>query len=198
MLGNKMRLLSTIVLVFMVSFVTMKAQTMFIDHLQQQGEGEGHFEIEQDPRLTAIINGEEIVPSTIATTTKVASISTESKVRQDADDLKGKASGMHKKIRGYRVQVYFGGNQRSDQTQAQKVGSRITSMFQELRAYTSFVSPHWCCRVGDFPKYEDAAAYMHKIKARGIAEAMVVKSEIYVTIDQLKELEKQKSQSGDF
>ena len=40
--------------------------------------------------------------------------------------------------------------------------------------------------MGDFTKHEDAAAYMHKIKAKGISEAMVVKSEIYVTADQLK------------
>ena len=48
--------------------------------------------------------------------------------------------------------------------------------------------PHWICRVGDFTNREDASAYMHKIKSRGISEAMVVKSEIYVTADQLKNL----------
>jgi hypothetical protein len=89
-------------------------------------------------------------------------------------------------VRGYRVQVFFGGSQRSEESQAKKVGSRVTSMFPELRAYTSFASPHWRCRVGDFTKHEDATAYMHKIKAKGISEAMVVKSEIYVTADQLK------------
>ena len=102
------------------------------------------------------------------------------------DDLLGEAAGLHQKVRGYRVQVYFGGNQRSDQTQAQRIGTRVMGMFPELRAYTSFVSPHWICRIGDFITYEDASAYMRKIKSRGISEAMVVKSEIYVTVDQLK------------
>ena len=73
-----------------------------------------------------------------------------------------------------------------DQTQAQRIGTRVMGMFPELRAYTSFVSPHWICRIGDFTTYEDASAYMRKIKSRGISEAMVVKSEIYVTVDQLK------------
>ena len=84
------------------------------------------------------------------------------------------------------VEVFFGGSQRSEETQAKKVGSRVMGMFPELRAYTSFASPHWRCRVGDFTNHEDAVAYMHKIKSRGISEAMVVKSEIYVTADQLK------------
>ena len=180
-----MRILSCIVLVFMVATATMKAQT-FTSRVQAQVEGQGSFDIEQDPRLTAIVNGEEVVPSSLATTSKVSAINTETKVRQDADDLRGgKASGMHQKVRGYRVQIFFGGNQRSDQTQAQRVGTKVMGMFPELRAYTSFVSPHWICRVGDFTNREDASAYMHKIKSRGIAEAMVVKSEIYVTADQL-------------
>ena len=180
-----MKILSCIVLVFMVATATMKAQT-FTSKLLSEVEGQGSFDIEQDPRLTAIVNGEEVVPSTLATASKVSAITTETKVRQDADDLRGKASGMHQKVRGYRVQVFFGGSQRSEESQAKKIGSRVTSMFPELRAYTSFASPHWRCRVGDFTKHEDATAYMHKIKARGISEAMVVKSEIYVTADQLR------------
>ena len=184
-LGNKMRILSCLVLVFMVASAAMKAQT-FTSKVQSEVEGQGVFEIEQDPRLTAIVNGEEVVPSSLATTSKVATIITENKVRQDADDLLGKAAGLHQKVRGYRVQVYFGGNQRSDQTQAQRIGTRVMGMFPELRAYTSFVSPHWICRIGDFTTYEDASAYMRKIKSRGMSEAMVVKSEIYVTVDQLK------------
>ena len=183
-LGNKMKILSCIVLVFMVATATMKAQT-FTSKVEAEVEGQGMFDIEQDPRLTAIVNGEEVVPSSLATTSKVSAITTETKVRQDADDLRGKAAGMHQKVRGYRVQVFFGGNQRSDQTQAQRVGTKVMGMFPELRAYTSFVSPHWICRVGDFTNREDASAYMHKIKSRGISEAMVVKSEIYVTADQL-------------
>ena len=180
-----MKILSCIVLVFMVATATMKAQT-FTSKVEAEVAGQGSFDIEQDPRLTAIVNGEEVVPSSLATASKVSAITTETKVRQDADDLRGKASGMHQKVRGYRVQVFFGGSQRSEESQAKKIGSRVTSMFPELRAYTSFASPHWRCRVGDFTKHEDATAYMHKIKARGISEAMVVKSEIYVTADQLR------------
>lgn len=182
-----MKLTKTIILCFMTTMpAVMTAQEKFTEQLQAEVEGQGTITLDQDPLLTDILNGDIVVPSSVATTSKVAAITTETKVKQDADELRGKASGMHQKVRGYRVQVYFGGNHRANQTQAQKVGSRVTGMFPELRAYTSFESPHWRCRVGDFITYDDASAYMHKIKARGIAEAMVVKSEIYVTAEQLK------------
>ena len=172
---------------FVVAAATMKAQMSFTDRIQAEIEGEGVFEIEQDPRLTDIVNGVVEVPSTLNTTSKVASITTEVKVKQDAEDLTGKTAGLHQKIRGYRVQVYFGGSQRADQAQAQNIGTRVTNLFPELRAYTTFQSPHWRCRVGDFIDYQEASAYLHKIKAKGIAQAMVVKSEVYVTEEQLNQ-----------
>ncbi len=177
-----MKVLSLAVLAFMVACASMRAQTDFIGQLEAHVDGQGDIKVEQDSRLTDIINGVEVVPSSLATTSKVNALTTESKVRQDADEIKGKESGMHQKMRGYRVQVYFGGNQRADQTKAQRMGTKVTNMFPELRAYTSFESLHWRCRIGDFTNYEDASVYMHKIKSKGIDGAMVVKSEIYVPI----------------
>lgn len=174
------------VLVFMAACSAMKAQTSFMDQLEKHVAGQGVIEVEQDPRLTEIINGDVVVPSSLATTSKIDAITTESKVKQDADEIRGKSSGMHEKVRGYRVQVYFGGNQRADQEKAQRIGNKVENMFPELRAYTTFESLHWRCRMGDFTNYEDASAYMHKIKAKGIAGAMVVKSEIYVSVDQIQ------------
>ena len=53
-----MRFLSCFVLVFMVATATMKAQT-FTSKVEAEVEGQGVFEIEQDPRLTAIVNGDQ-------------------------------------------------------------------------------------------------------------------------------------------
>ena len=174
-----MKLSTIIILTFMAAIpAAMNAQGHFTDQLQANVEGQGTITLDQDPLLYDILNGIIDIPSTVSTTSKVAAITTATKV--------------HQKVRGYRVQVYFGGNQRANQTQAQKVGSKVTGMFPELRAYTTFESPHWRCRVGDFITYDDASAYMHKIKAKGIAEAMVVKSEIYVTAEQLKKEQQKK------
>lgn len=182
-----MKVLSLAVLTFVVAAATTKAQTGFIDRLEAHVEGQGDIKVDQDPRLTDIVNGVVVVPSSLATTSKVNAITTESKVRQDNDDIvRNKESGMHRKVRGYRVQVYFGGNQRADQMKAQKIGEKVTSMFPELRAYTTFESLHWRCRIGDFINREDASAYMHKIKAKGIDGAMVVRSEVYVPKDEVR------------
>ncbi len=176
-----MKVLSLAVLTFVAASTATKAQTDFIDRLEAHVEGQGDIRVDQDPRLTDIANGVVIVPSSLATTSKVNAITTESKVRQDNEDIvRSKESGMHQKVRGYRVQVYFGGNQRADQMKAQKMGDKVTAMFPELRAYTTFESLHWRCRIGDFVNREDASAYMHKIKAKGIDGAMVVRSEVYV------------------
>ena len=88
--------------------------------------------------------------------------------------------GRRMKVRGYRIQVYWGGSQRFDQTKAIRAGSRVTSMFPELQAYTTFESPHWRCRVGDFRERKEAADYLAKLRKAKIEGAMVVKSEILV------------------
>ena len=145
-------------LLLLAATLSVAAQEKITDRLQRPVPGKGTVIIHQDAALYRLLGN---ISSPSLTGTRI-------------------------QARGYRVQVYFGSNQRADQTQAQRIGTRVMGMFPELRAYTSFISPHWICRVGDFTTHEDASAYMHKIKARGISEAMVVKSEIYVTADQLK------------
>ena len=37
---------------------------------------------------------------------------------------------------------------------ADRVASRVKEYFPELSVYTSFISPRWLCRVGDFRSIE--------------------------------------------
>ena len=168
----------------MVVSAAMKAQG-FVSQLETESEGQGKVTVTQDSRLTDILNATTVVPSTVSSSRPTINLTTESKVKQDGGELGGRSAGVHQKARGYRIQVYFGANQRSDQTKAQQAGTRVTRQFPELRAYTSFESPHWRCRVGDFTHRDEANAYMRKLKARGFSEAMVVQSEIYVSADQI-------------
>lgn len=170
--------------IFMVASTTMKAQNI-ISQLEAEGEGLGIIEIQQDERLTDILNGLTIIPSTVSTGHQGIHLTTEGKLGQDGESMT-RTSGVHQKARGYRVQVFFGTNQRADQTKAQQMGNKVTRQFPELRAYTSFESPHWRCRVGDFTNRNDASNYMRRLKAKGFSEAMVVQSEIYVSADQLR------------
>ena len=85
------------------------------------------------------------------------------------------------KVRGFRIQVYWGGNQQSEKNKAQLAGYKVNALFPELESYTSFESPHWRCRVGDFATQKEAQEYLTKIKkAKIVNDPIIVKSEIYM------------------
>ena len=151
----------------------LSAQSKFMPELQSQKAGEGKVTVIQDPRLTDIINND------IDAYPEIAKVE-EQKENTKVEGMGAITEGRRMKVRGYRIQVYWGGSQRSDQTKAIRAGSRVTSMFPELQAYTTFESPHWRCRVGDFRERKEAADYLAKLRKAKIEGAMVVKSEILV------------------
>ncbi|MBQ0141376.1 MAG: SPOR domain-containing protein [Prevotellaceae bacterium] len=165
--------------------VDATAQTGIISQLQSNANGQAKVVVHQDARLDSIVNGLQIVPS--ETTTKVEKPvadthkTTQSKVSEALSAVQNAGASARARARGYRIQVYFGGNKRADQSKAQQVGTKIQSRYPELRSYTSFESPHWRCRVGDFPTREAAAPYVRKLRSTGLcADATIVRSEIYI------------------
>lgn len=151
----------------------MLAQQKFMPELQSQKAGQGKVTVIQDPRLSDIINNDiDVYPEVV----KVE----EPKENTKVEGMGAITEGRRMKVKGYRIQVYWGGSQRSDQTKAIRAGSRVTSMFPELQAYTTFESPHWRCRVGDFRERKEAADYLAKLRKAKVEGAMVVKSEILV------------------
>lgn len=146
------------------------AQTGFIERVQEPVKGKGTVTINQDQRLTNIING-----------LGLPEVSTQSTDAETSNAQPGIQSGKKVKARGYRIQVYWGGSQRVDQTKAMNAGNKVTSIFPELEAYTSFESPHWRCRVGDFVSRQDAVEYLAKMREANLGSgAMIVRSEIFV------------------
>jgi len=145
----------------------------FVDHLTNKENGPGVVNLIQDPRLLDILNGDKQLPA--------------AEKRERVERIPGVQSGKKIKARGYRVQVFWGGSNRADQSNAQRAGSKVTSIFPELNAYTSFEAPHWRCRVGDFATRDEAEAYYKKIRAaRIVSDIMIVKSEVYVYNPQYK------------
>lgn len=143
----------------MLSTLTGRAQS-FTDHLQA-ADGRGSVTLTQDPRLTDIVNGAEF------------EIAEDEAPRNDFSMQTGK----RQRLRGYRIQVFWGNSQRVDQQKAQRIGSQVCAAFPELRAYTTFAAPHWRCHVGDFARREDAEEYLSKIR-RISPDAVIVRSEI--------------------
>lgn len=85
-----------------------------------------------------------------------------------------------RKVNGYRVQAFAGGNSRQDKIKAQKAGNDIKMKFPELPIYVHFYSPRWICRVGNFRTYEEARQVLLEIKAMGYKAATIVQGKITV------------------
>ena len=155
----------SITLTLFLCAITMSAQD-FITHITSNVAGQGTVTVHQDTLLDAIVNGEkQYVPEK----------------KDEKKDIPGTQTGKKVRARGYRIQVYWGGSARTEQSNAQKAGARITTVFPELQAYTTFESPNWRCRVGDFVKYQDAEVYLKKINEAKLSKgATIVKSEVYI------------------
>jgi len=146
---------------FFVVALSSSAQEKFMDHLTKQG-GKATVTVNQDARLTNFVNGDYYDPS-------------------EKETIEVRKVVQRQKVKGYRIQVYWGGNQQTEKGKAQAAGYKVTALFPELEAYTSFESPHWRCRVGDFANQREAEEYLKKIKKAKIAtDPIVVKSEIYM------------------
>lgn len=89
------------------------------------------------------------------------------------------------RVDGFRVQVYYGGNNHKSKLQAQRMAERAKIWFENQSVYTSFASPHWICRVGDFKTREEAMELLTAMRESGrFPMAVIVKSKVNVFIDE--------------
>ena len=160
-----MKRLLILTLSILLCTITMSGQD-FTDHLQSAVAGQGTVTVHQDSILDDMVYGKkQFVPEK----------------KEEKRDLPGILKGKKTKARGYRIQVYWGGSTRADQTNAQRAGTRVSAIFPELRVYTTFDSPNWRCRVGDFVTHKEADDYLDKLKSARLAQgAIIVQSEVYV------------------
>ena len=91
------------------------------------------------------------------------------------------------RINGFRVQVYYGGNNQKSKQEAYKKAQLVKIWFEGLHVYTSFSSPHWICRVGDFQTREEAMEVLLAMRESGrFPGAAIVKSRINIREDELR------------
>ncbi|MCQ2258663.1 MAG: SPOR domain-containing protein [Bacteroidaceae bacterium] len=151
-------------LTILLCTITMSAQT-FTEHLTSKVAGQGIVTVHQDSRLNDIVNGKKQLVIE----------------KKEKDDGPGIQTGKKVRARGYRIQVFWGGSETKDKSNARRAGAKVTNVFPELEAYIDFESPNWRCRIGDFATYEEASEYLKKIKeARLVSEPNIVKSEVLV------------------
>lgn len=91
-----------------------------------------------------------------------------------------KVPKVNRKVTGYRVQAYAGGNSRADREKAESIKNVIKAHYPELPVYVHFYSPRWICRVGNFRTFDEASSVLKDIKAMGYKQACIVKGKINV------------------
>ena len=98
----------------------------------------------------------------------------------DSIDLRKKMMKNGKKINGFRVQVFAGGNGRTDRLKAERTGEEIKTLFPNEPVYVHFYSPRWICRIGNYRTYEEAHDILRQVKQMGYPSAVIVKGKITV------------------
>lgn len=97
-----------------------------------------------------------------------------------AVDMHKKVMRGSKKVTGYRVQAFSGGNTRKDKQRAQQIGEQIKRRFPDQPIYVHFYSPRWICRVGNYRSYGEAQRMLKAVQAMGYRSATIVKGLITV------------------
>ena len=182
---------------------TADAQSTFTERLQKSKAGEGKVSVTQDKSIDVLVNGttatqqpEKIKPEQKPTPASASKEKAEVKEKEDPKVApKGNeaqavitpdTTDLHKKvmkgmkINGYRVQVFAGGNSRSDRQKAERTGENIKSLFPGEPIYVHFYSPRWICRMGNYRTYEEAHEVLKRVKQFGYTSAIIVKGKITV------------------
>ena len=172
------------------------AQSTFTEQLQQSRIGEGKVTVTQDKVIDELINNPTAAQTPKPTTMPQTTTTTPAKPQQtvkltdndltddtslpDSIDLRKKMMKNGKKINGFRVQVFAGGNGRTDRLKAERTGEEIKTLFPNEPVYVHFYSPRWICRIGNYRTYEEAHDILRQVKQMGYPSAVIVKGKITV------------------
>ncbi len=108
-------------------------------------------------------------------------------VGKDDNDIEAPTADTHKKVmrnttkvKGYRVQVFAGGNSRENKIKAQNIGNQLKAVFPDIPVYVHFYSPRWICRMGNFRTYQDAQSVLSQVQKLGYKQACIVSGKVTV------------------
>ena len=187
------KLLSIIILCVGV-YIHANAQS-YTERVQQKQQGKGTVTIHQskeiddlvnDPTATGVQTGNQ-KPQTSSQAPAANNQQPQANNQQpQVSSLTPDANGQEptttatRKVTGYRVQAFAGGNSRKDRQTAEQISHNIKSQFPNISVYVHFYSPRWICRVGNYRTYEEAHQMMVRLQNMGYKQATVVKGKITV------------------
>ena len=182
----------------MVCALNASAQT-YLEHLQTREVGKGNVTVVQSPEIDKLVNGNDPKdavtnkPATqpekkTPTDTKHESApkkstheeTSGSELTTTTTTTKSNAVRRTQKVTGYRIQVFAGGNSRTDKNKAESTGNKIKMEFPDQPVYVHFYSPRWICRMGNYRTYAEAESMLRKVREAGFRQASLVKGKITV------------------
>lgn len=174
------------------------AQT-FTDRIQKKVEGKGSVTIHQSDEIDQLVNdptatgvqqpakdsGSKQTPPSKDNNQQVKKPTAQQSTTTgnedgDTNEQSAPATTATRKIVGYRVQAFAGGNSRKDRQMAEQARNNIKAQFPNIAVYVHFYSPRWICRVGNFRTYEEAHQMMVRLQNMGYKQASIVKGKISV------------------
>lgn len=193
----------TIITIIAVIFsLTASAQDIFTD-LRRDVPGQGKVTVNQSEEIENLVRKAPEQP--IETTDNTETIDNAAKERRNAAVIANEAAQRRQatadanekeessvanttrkimrhsyKATGYRIQVYSGGNKRTDRTKCEQIAVLLKKNFPNLPVYVHFYSPSWKCRAGNFTSAEEANKMLQQIKRLGYPQACLVKGTINV------------------
>ncbi len=138
------------------------SKNKILQELNRDQPGQGRVRIYEDENITGIVGRSMAPPRPIYTTPD--------------------GSMQYYKMRGYKIQVFSGNNQRTSRAEATRKKQLIEHAFPEHEAVVLFESPFWRLRVGNFEKREEAEKVMKEIAGAFPSFGR----EMYVVVDEVK------------
>lgn len=187
-----------ILLLTLLCLVTDSRAQTYMDHLRKGASGQGIVTVNQDKEIDELVNGKAPEATTVTTGKEKTNGNTaggkitrqpvttntdepnDSEHEEENVDTRKKVMRGAVKVTGYRVQVYAGGNSRTDRQKAEQIGNEVKRKFPDYPVYVHFYSPRWICRMGNFRTIEEANTVLREIQQMGYKSACVVKGTITV------------------
>ncbi len=188
-------------------FICSAGAQSFTQNIQQSAKGEGTVTIHQSMEIDELVNAPasptkkpaattaatpkqpekkadkptaKTAPAVQATTPHHAT-ATVTETEREADDDTPVATPLRtRKVTGYRVQAFAGGNTRADRQKAEQTANAIRTLFPDEAVYTHFYNPRWICRVGNYTTYEEARNMLNELRKLGYSSATIVKGKVTV------------------
>ena len=185
----------TVTLILCIGMALHAGAQSFTQRIQKKVEGQGTVTIHHSADIDRLVNTNNVPvtpPQTdkpnsgnATTATQAAPKATptapQTNVAESPDSSTPKKEVRNtRKVAGYRVQAFAGGNSRRDRQMAERTRSDIKALFPQVAVYVHFYSPRWICRVGNYRTYEEAHQMLVDLQRLGYKQASIVKGTITV------------------